>query len=608
MFKYKFLTLLGALTIATGGQGASPELLQEVKMTTDEPPLQKKLEEIDVWLSKAVETLRIPGAAVGIVVDGKTVFAKGYGERGEFKGPVTENTLFAIGSCSKAFTTFALGQLVDEGTIGWDDPVIKHIPEFRLHDLHATHHLTVRDLVTHRSGLPRHDLVWYNSKFPRAEILNRLPHLEPTSDLREKFQYNNLMYAVAGLLVERVTGKTWEEYVQEQIFDRLGMDRSNFSVERSQMSSDFALPHTEKEGRAESIPFRHLGNIGPAGSINSSVHEMAKWMTLHLSQGEVEGKRLIRKESLEEMHRVQMACPDVYFPDFPTFFGYGLGWAIGLYEGRYVVAHGGGIDGFISHVALFPKEKIGIVILTNSDKHGLFPAGATYAIADALMGTGDGKWLVRIEEKEKQMKTLLEKPGQEESVARDAATARPLDRYIGEYEHPGYGTVAISVAQDALCATYNEMPFLLEHQCYDHFVGSASGSVIPKFNCSFVGNPSGEIAELHIALESSLPPLSFKKKASSELLAADYLKKFEGKFECSLFSLDITYKKGRLTATAAGQPTCELKPEKRNLFSFKELADCSLEFILDKEGSVSELQLRQAGQTLNLKAAAKDLN
>src|SRR5579871_1105072 len=177
--------------------------------------IQQRLEKIDPMINKVLEISQIPGISVGVVVDGKVAFTKGYGVRNFSEtAPVTENSLFAIGSCSKAFTTLALGQLVDEGTIAWDDPVIKYIPEFRLHDMHATHHLTIKDLVTHRSGLPRHDFVWYNSKCSRLELLKRLQHLEPTSDIREKFQYNNLMYAVAGLVIERLTSQTWEEFIQ----------------------------------------------------------------------------------------------------------------------------------------------------------------------------------------------------------------------------------------------------------------------------------------------------------------------------------------------------------------------------------------------------------
>lgn len=567
----------------------------------------QKLEKIDSMMNQALETFQIPGMSVGIVVDGKVVLTKGYGVRNfSENSPVTENSLFAIGSCSKAFTTFALGQLVDEGMITWDDPVIKYIPEFRLHDIHATHHLTIKDLVTHRSGLPRHDFVWYNSKFSRSELLNRLQHLEPTSDIREKFQYNNLMYAVAGVVIERVTGQKWEEFIQNRIFDQLSMNLSNFSVDDSQQSDDYASPHSERNEQIKVIPFRNLSNMGPAGSINSSASDMAKWIQLQLSEGTVGGTHVINKATLQEMHIVQMPMPTLPSEETPYMFGYGLGWMTGLHKGHYTVAHGGGIDGFISSVVLFPKEKIGVVVLTNSDSHGLFPQSAAYGIADLLIGLEDDQWLSRAKEKEKQMKALLKKAENEDTLT-EAVAVRSFEKYIGEFENPGYGAVKVSIEQGALLASHNEISYALKHKCYDHFIISAKLVEAQKFNCSFISNASGEILELQIAIEPLLPPIVFKRKTATELLATGYLKKFAGVFECPVFSLDITLKKGRLTATVPGQPSCELKPEKPNVFSLKELPDCILQFILGVDGTVSELQLQQAGQTFNLKAKVADL-
>ncbi len=599
MTKNKHIAILSASLLIGSGPLAASESSQEIKEISLDIP--KKLDEIDSMMNRALESFRIPGMAVGIVMNGQVIFTKGYGVR-KFSEltPVTENTLFAIGSCSKAFTTFALGQLVDEGAIGWEDPVIKYIPEFRLHDIHATHHLTIRDLVTHRSGLPRHDMVWYNSKFPRCEILNRLQHLEPTCDLREKFQYNNLMYAVAGLVIERVSGQTWEDFVGSHIFSPLGMNRSNFLVDESQQSNDFASPHTEKNKQIELISFRPLSNIGPAGSINSSVENMTRWIQLQLSQGEMNGKRLIHSETLKEMHIVHMP---VHSPFFEDMFGYGLGWFTGLHKGHYVVTHGGGIDGFISQVLLLPEEKIGVVILTNSDSHFLFPLSATLGIADMLLGKENDQWLSKVEEKEKQMKELMEAKDTGEVVA-EAISACSFEQYIGDFEHPGYGIIRIFLDQDKLCASFNDLSYVLTNKCYDHFTGASKLIMDHKFSCSFIRNATGEISEFHIGLELALTPIVFKRKAADELLAADYLKKFTGTFECSVFSVEVALKKGRLIATVLGQPPYEMKPEKPNLFSLKESPNCSLQFIPAPEGTISSLQLVQAGQTFTLKAKA----
>jgi len=413
------------------------------------------------------------------------------------------------------------------------------------------------------------------------------------------------MYAVAGLVIERLTGQTWEEFIQNRIFDPISMNLSNFSVNDSQQSNDYASPHSERNEKIEVIPFRNVSNMGPAGSINSSAADMVKWVQLQLLEGTVEDKHLINKATLQEMHIIQMPMPPLPSEETPYMFGYGLGWMTGLYKGHYTVAHGGGIDGFISSVVLFPKEKIGVVVLTNSDSHGLFPQSAAYGIADLFMGIEDDQWLSRAEEKEKQMKALLKKAENEDTLTEGVAV-RPFENYVGEFENPGYGAVQVSFDQDALMASHNEISYALKHKCYDHFTVSAKLIETQKFNCSFISNASGEISELQIAIEPQLPPIIFKRKPATELLATDYLKKFAGVFECPVFSMDIALKKGRLTATVSGQPSCELKPEKPNVFSLKELPDCILQFIVGMDGAVSELQLQQVGQTFSLKAKAAD--
>lgn len=596
MVKNKLVAGIGTLSIIGGTLGFASESTCIV-----DAAIQQRLEKIDPLMNRALEALRIPGMAIGVVVDGKVIFTKGYGVRNfSDPSPVTENTLFAIGSCSKAFTTFALGQLVDEGLIAWDDPVIQYLPEFRLHDIHATHHLTIRDLVTHRSGLPRHDLAWYNSDFPRQEILNRLPFLEPTCDLREKFQYNNFMYGVAGLVIERVSGKTWEEFVQERIFKPLCMNKSNFSVEMSQGAEDFSFPHTEKNEQIEVIPFRKLTNIGPAGSINSTIADMMKWVELQLSQGEVQGTQLIHKDTLKDMHLVHM--PVHNHPIEEHAFGYGLGWFTGLREGHYIVSHGGGIDGFISMVTLYPKEKIGVVVLTNSDSHGLFPMMAAYGIADLILGKEDDTWLSKVEEKETQMKEMMKKARDTKRGVTQADFLHAPDQYVGEFEHPGYGTLKIDLKNDLLVAIHNDILYQVSPTGYEYFHLAMESRAENKLEGSFVANRSGDISQVQISFESQLAPIVFKRKVSNELIAADYLRSFIGAFECPLFSIDIALKGGHLTAEVAGQPSCEMKPEKKNLFSLKELPGCSIEFVIGAANQVSELRLSQGGQTFSLKA------
>ena len=239
------------------------------------------LKALDAWITSAMNEWKIPGVAVGIVQDGKVVVAKGYGYRNlEEKLPVTEKTILAIGSNTKSFTVVLMGKLVDQGKLDWEKPVRDYLPDFRLYDPYATREMTPRDLVSHSSGLPRHDLLWYGRGWGRKDIYQRLQYLEPTTSYRGRFQYQNLMYITAGYLTEQLTGKSWEQQLQDEIFGPLGMTRTNTSVTQTQKTDDFSYPYTTRDSAVVRIPFRQLDAAGPAGSINSSVEDMLKYVQM----------------------------------------------------------------------------------------------------------------------------------------------------------------------------------------------------------------------------------------------------------------------------------------------------------------------------------------
>jgi CubicO group peptidase (beta-lactamase class C family) len=278
--------------------------------TTDSVWASKKNIEFkgfDKFVNKQMDEWKVPGLAICILKDGKLIFSEGFGFRDiEKELPVTSNTLFAIGSCTKAFTATAMGILVDEGKLDWDTPVQTYLPQFRLDDTFASERMTPRDLVCHRSGLPRHDMVWYNSEASREELLNRLQYLKPSKDFRTTYQYQNLMFLTAGYMVGKITGTGWEKFIRTRLFDPLGMTDSNLSVELSKNSSDFAFPYIKKNGASIKIPFRNIDTMGPAGSINSSVTDMANWLLLNLSKGKIGDQQIISENSLLEIHSPQM--------------------------------------------------------------------------------------------------------------------------------------------------------------------------------------------------------------------------------------------------------------------------------------------------------------
>jgi len=594
----KLIAILGALSLIGSHCAMASEVSPAAAIIRTS---ENKLEGLDAMINKALKFFQVPGVAVGIIIDGKVVLTKGYGFRDQAKGlSVTENTLFAIGSCTKAFTSHVLGQLADEGKISWDDPVVKYLPEFRLKDEYATYHVTIRDLVTHQSGLPRHDLIWYNSTLPRKDLLSRLPYLELSSDLRGKFQYNNLMYVIAGLLIERVTGDSWEEAVQSRVLSPLGMVRSNFSVLDSQKSNDFALPYRQKNGLIQSIPFNNITTVGPAGSINSNIVDMMKWVRFQLSEGTFEGQHLLEKETLRAMH-----TPQVAFRKFPEeasdFFGYSLGWFAGLHEGRYYLSHGGMVDGFISSAGFLPKEKIGVVVLTNSDSSTLFGNSLAEAILNQALGIEKGDWILKTKEKEDKIKSVPKEEKINEPFWSDAG-ARPFTDYIGEFEHPGYGTISVDAEESGLVVSYHALAFPLSHTCYDHFTGVWQWAWDLNFSCSFIRDRFGEVSELHMPMEESVDMIVFKRKAGNELLATNYLKQFEGLFESDLFFLNIVLKGTQLVGVIPSTgDEYALIPGKPLQFSIQGMPGATARFISAEDGKITAIVVNTSHGTFHFK-------
>ncbi len=289
----------------------------------------------DVFVEQVMKDWKVPGLAVAIVKDGQMIYAKGFGYRDVKKGlKATPDTLFAIGSnAPRPSPATALAILADEGKLDWDKPVRNYLPDLMLHDGYATAHIRPRDLVTHQSGLPRHDMVWYGSPLSRREIFDRLRHLEPSKPLHAKYQYNNLMFLTAGVLIERISGATWEDFVRKKILDPLEMKTSNFSVNDSQKIADFSLPYGENKSEVKEIPFRNIDTIGPAGSINSSVNEMSRWLLMQLGKGKYNGRQIISEKGLAETHTPQIVAGGDLKYDESFYSSYAIGWSVTSYEG-----------------------------------------------------------------------------------------------------------------------------------------------------------------------------------------------------------------------------------------------------------------------------------
>ena len=554
------------------------------------------------FVRETLDAWKVPGMAVAAVRGGEAMFLEGFGQRDRESGlPVTPRTRFALASGTKAFTTMALGMLVDDGRLDWDRPVREYLPSFRLHDLFASERLTPRDLVTHRAGLPRHDLAWYNAPFDRADLVRRLRFLEPNKDLRAIWQYQNLMYMTAGYLIEHLTGQTWEMFVRERIFAPLGMDGSNVSVEDSQASDDFAVPYKEKDEVIARVPFYRQFAVGPAGSINTCAADMAQWLRLHLGRGVFNGRRLISEAQLRDMHTPQMVVQrPARWAELPHQ-SYALGWFVEPYRGYDLLHHGGNIDGFSTMTTLMPREGLGVVALANLDSSPA-PWIVCLGAYDRLLGLEPLPWTARHKEEVAEYKAAEAKgreTGEAQRVA-DAPPSHPLEAYAGEYEHPGYGVLTFELRDGALAARLNDVAFATRHYHYDTFELALEQWDV-RLLATFAANARGDIETVSAPFEPTVRDIVFARRPDRALRDPAALRRFTGEYEVLGRPLSILLiGDTTLVARLPGQPEVELVPRRGAEFLVKGISGFSVEFV-EQDGAVVEVRITQAGSTFTAK-------
>lgn len=485
------------------------------KKSAAAPPPQTdpaaKLQGIDDLAAKAMAEWKVPGLAIGIVKDGKLIYSKGYGFRDvEHNLPVDTDTLFAIGSISKSFTSLAFAMLNDEGKVDWDKPVREYLPEFQLYDPVASERATPRDLFAHRTGLPRHDLVWYSSDFSRADMVSRLRYLKPSKDFRSAYQYNNLTIMTMGYLEGKLTGLGWEGTIRDKIFTPLGMTHSDFSVEDIEKTDNHALPYELKKEVVTQVPFHNIDAIGPAGSINSSIADMSRYLTFQLGDGKYEGKQLVSESNLRLMHSAQTAMPGLppalSLPELGNV-SYGLTWVVTAYSGHNLVWHNGGIDGFYALLSMLPDDHMGIVVLTNMAGQPA-PEILAYNVYDRLLGLDQEPWLTRFKDRIAKQKKEEEESKKNKVSDKKAGThpSHDLKDYAGTYENPGYGVIQIAQSGDGFELKINKLgPYPLVHYHYDVFqVPEDADTPAAGEQFQFHMDKKGDIHSISAALEPAL--------------------------------------------------------------------------------------------------------
>lgn len=547
------------------------------------------------FVDKALVDWKVPGLAMAVVKDDKVLLVKGYGVRDVAKKlPVTPRTLFAIGSATKALTTFVLATLVDEGKLDWNTPVSQYIPDFKLMDPVASERMNAVDLVTHRSGLPRHDALWYNTTLSRKEMAERLRWLEPSRDFRTDFQYNNLMFLTAGYLVERITGQTWEDAIRARIFGPLGMAHSDFSVADSQKSPDFALPYEERDDKVLLMEFRDITNIGPAGSINSSAEDLIPWMKVHLNDGKLGEKAVMSPTTMTFLHTPRMETGAKQTEPEIVPGGYALGWFTDIYRGVQRVYHDGNIDGFSALVMLVPSERVGVAILANKNESPLPGTLARHAL-DRLLGFPPKDWSVEglvkrartrdLEKEGKAKKGTVRKPG--------TVPAHPLAEYAGDYEHPAYGILRITQKGAGLEMTYNRITTPMEHWHYEVWNGlkkdgEKADNTFENFRIQFQTDFDGEVSGVAAPMEPLVKDIVFTRRPDTRLSDPAFLARLAGLYELGPQKAVFGVQGNTLVLEVDGRRLPDLVPHRNNRFLFKGASGYSVRFTLDTAGRATE--------------------
>ena len=558
---------------------------------------------LDAWIDSALVAWKVVGLSVGITVDGETVYLKGHGLRDREKAlPVTPRTIFAIGSSSKAFTTFAMGTLVDQGKLKWDTPVRSYLPWFRMKDDAVTLRITPRDLVTHRSGLPRHDLLWYNNAVAtREDLVRRVAYLPLNRDLRETFQYNNLMFLTAGYLVGVINGSSWEDGLRQLVLTPLGMRRTNFSVKESQADPDHSLPYTVRRDTIHSMPFRDISLVGPAGSINSSTEDMLKWVGLHLANGKLGDTQVIQSATLRDMYRPYTPISGMSDVQELGPQSYGLGWFVDTYRGRYRAQHGGNIDGFTAAVQLLPRERVGIVVLVNQNGSALGEMIARHAM-DRILGAPRKDWSGEA----LAQRAIADRVGREASANKSIAQvpnttpSHALKDYASTYADSGYGNATVSLANDTLTLTFNGISAKLRHFHYETFAGirNPADPTFEDFQVTFRTSAAGRVDAMLAAMDATVPPIVFARQADPRMRQLAFLQQFVGRYRNPLLNVNISLRDNTLLWSQNNGAPVILEPLEEMRFSVAGSQSSVVEFRMDSSGKVTGLRAIQPNAVL----------
>ena len=564
-----------------------------------------KLAGFDAYMNQVMRDWNVPGIGVGVVAKDKLVFARGYGYRDYGKKlPFTPTTVMPIASNTKLFTAIAMGLLVDEGKIDWDKPVRQYVPSIQFYNdaLNAT--VSVRDMLAHRTGVTRHDLIWYKSPFTRQELFQRLKYLEPSQPLRTTFLYNNLMYAASGYIIELLSGKTWEQFVQARIFQPLGMTSTVFSIDDVIKQPDHGVPFTERRDSDSlyAIPYyREQVAIGPAGAINSNIQDLSHWLIALMNGGRFEGRQVIPADAVKATLEPSIAMPNTTLEAFGWSellnAAYGMGRWTASYGGHLLAYHGGDINGFHSQVSYMPSDSVGVIVLVIGDHAAPLYNVMSYNVYERLLGLSETPWSQRLNDARKKAKQANTAARAQAGGGQVKGThpSHPLDDFVGEFENQAYGVVTISKQGAGLRFGFHQIDLPLSHFHYDRF-DTPDDEQDGKWSVNFTTNPQGEVDKAVMSLDQA--EVTFVRRVPAELSAPATLRQYVGTYLTpSGASFDVALKEdGTLGVKFPGQPFQALVPWRQHRFKLKEFSDITVEFVLDGGKVKAMTQITPSGR------------
>ena len=498
---------------------ASPLAAQKAPRPVTAPP-----KDLDAYVEQVMKEFGVPGLALAVVKDGKVVVAKGYGVRhlGE-PAKVDAQTQFGIASNTKVFTAVALGTLVEQGKLEWDKPVIDYLPWFAMYDPFVTRELTIRDLLVHRSGfgLGAGDLLWWPaSTYDRKEISRRLRYIKPATSFRSAYAYDNVLYSVAGEVIETVSGRTWEDYVQQEILAKVGMTHSGVRHSDAGNGGNVAATHAKVEGVLKPVAPMVSDNTNPAGGINAGAEDMARWLLVMADSGKLaDGSRLYSPRTARQLWSIVTplgtgSAPPHLAPLSRNFRGYGLGLFLQDYRGVMVATHTGGLPGYVSEVTTVPSARLGVAVLTNAESGEAF-AAITWRIVDHFLGAKPFDWLGGFKRQRAIGDSMLAEQRKAAAASRNASSkpSLPLAKYAGTYRDAWYGDVEILDEGGKLAIRFTKTPSLigdLEHWQYDTFIARwRDRDLRADAYVTFQLAPDGTVDQVKLAPESREVDFSF---------------------------------------------------------------------------------------------------